>query len=335
MADLMSMQSGLLTEDQLKQKRSRERIAFIGGILAQFVWASNSIQLKTYKKFFPIAFSNNSIMFLRSLPIWVLGYILARRKGISIPSFNQIEHFYWFICRSFGNYFSVILYVMMLDYFRVSTCMCIMGCQPVLIIILSIFILNEKFYSRYLCGVLLCIGGTAIIVLNENTPSKSKDHANSDNKPIEIEQFGNIFIGIVLAIINLIVSSFSTIGLKVLCRDKMSVEVQNYYIGMFNSLPGLFMCFVEFHFGFSNFLYVIYALSNGFVFYMGNYCNTMALNDMPLSKYIPMTYLLTVFTFILGFTILREPVFFTDIIGSLIILSFQLYNVWVPLKKQY
>lgn len=43
MTDLMSRQSSLLTEDQLKQKRKRERIATIGGVLAQFVWASNSI----------------------------------------------------------------------------------------------------------------------------------------------------------------------------------------------------------------------------------------------------------------------------------------------------
>ena len=54
------------------------------GLIAQFVWAINSIQLKTYKKWFPEAYSNNSIVFWRSLPIWILGYYFCKYKNIQI-----------------------------------------------------------------------------------------------------------------------------------------------------------------------------------------------------------------------------------------------------------
>ena len=58
-----------------------------------------------------------------------------------------------------------------------------------------------------------------------------------------------------------------------------------------------------------------------------------ALSIMPINKFIPMNYLRVVFIFIFGFIILGEHVFFTDIIGSALIVGFQVYNVCYPVKK--
>ena len=58
-----------------------------------------------------------------------------------------------------------------------------------------------------------------------------------------------------------------------------------------------------------------------------------ALNIMPMNKFIPMNYLKVVFIFIFGFVILGEHVFFTDIVGSELIVGFPVYNVCSPVKK--
>ena len=83
-SDIYSVNSSELNDEMLAEKRKNERFAVIIGIASQFVWALNSIQLKTYNQFFPNDFSNNSLVFWRSLPIWALGFYLCKRKNIRI-----------------------------------------------------------------------------------------------------------------------------------------------------------------------------------------------------------------------------------------------------------
>ena len=115
----------------------------------------------------------------------------------------------------------------------------------------------------------------------------------------------------------------------------MSPDEQNYYLGMYNTLPALFFCIIEVHFGFGSILYILYAISNGlFVFYSGNYLQTVAMENMAVSKFMTITYMCTVFVFILGFVLLGEKIYITDIIGAGLIISFQLYNVYYPPGRQ-
>ena len=325
----ISIKSSLLNDSMLAQRRQKERHALFIGILSQLIWAFNGIQLKTYRTFFPDAFSNNSLVFWRSIPIWGLGYFFSKRNGKVIPAHSEIKHKFWFFSRSLGNYFAVILWISMMKYFRVSTCQCIAGCHPLLIIYLSVLILKETFYIRYLVGVFICILGTGIIVSNDKTEKKVSD----DTQTVVSTSSSNIFIGLMISIIYLIVCAFCTFGQKILCKQNMSGEVQNYYLGMYNTLPALLMVIIEGHAGLNNKWYVLYGLSNGFLFYCGNYYTAEALENIALSKFIPITYMCIIFIYILGFIILGEKVYFTDIVGSLVIMSFQLYNVWVPIKK--
>ena len=115
----------------------------------------------------------------------------------------------------------------------------------------------------------------------------------------------------------------------------MTADEQNYYLGMYNTLPALFFCIIEMHFGFSSILYILYAISNGFfVFYSGNYLQAVALQYMAVSKFMTITYMCTVFVFIFGFVLLGEVVYITDIIGAGLIISFQLYNAYYPPGRQ-
>jgi drug/metabolite transporter (DMT)-like permease len=253
-----------------------------------------------------------------------LGYFFCWKKGIRIKPLSSIKHKFWFVSRSFGNYLGIYLWIKILSYFRVSTSQVIAGCYPVLVIFLSILVLHEKFYFRYIISVFVCIFGSSLIVLNEKNPNASKIKLN-DNK----------LAGIFFASCHLLVSGFSNLGQKIQCKDNMSPDEQNYYLGMYNTLPALFFCIIERHFGFGSILYILYAISNGFfVFYSGNYLQTIAMEYMAVSKFMTITYMCTVFVFILGFTLLGEKIFITDILGAGLIISFQLYNIYYPPGRQ-
>ena len=323
-SDIYSVNSSELNDEMLVEKRKNERFSIIIGILSQFIWALNSIQLKTYKKFFPNDFSNNSLVFWRSLPIWVLGYYFCKHKNIRIKPISAIKYKFWFFMRSLGNYIIIYLWIQILNYLRVSTGQVISGCFPILVILLSIIILHEKFYFRYILGVLICIIGSAIIIMNEKNPEASKTQLNK-----------NIPLGVFFAMCHLVFYALNNLGQKILCKEHLSADEQNYYLGMYNTLPALFFCFIELHFGFENILYILYAISNGLLlFYLGNYLQTKALEYIAVSKFMPITYMNTVFVFILGFVLLHEKIFVTDILGAGLIIGFQLYNYHYPPGRQ-
>ena len=75
-------------------------------------------------------------------------------------------------------------------------------------------------------------------------------------------------------------------------------------------------------------------MSNGFIFYLGNYLTVICLKYIALSKYQPITYLALVFTFIIAGVILGEAIYFTDILGALFIVGFQFYNMKFPPQVQ-
>ena len=323
-SDIFSISSSRLDNEKLKDKRHREKIGALFGIISQFIWAINNIQLKTYKTFFPNEFSNNSLVFWRSLPIWILGYFFCWKKGIRIKPLSEIKHKFWFFIRSLGNYVIIFLWIKILSYFRVSTSQVIIGCHPVIVIYLSILILHEKFYFRYLISVFVCIFGSTLIILNERNPNASKIKLN-DNK----------LVGALFASCHLLMYSLANFAQKIQCKDNISGDEQNYYLGMYNTLPALFFCIIEMHFGFGSILYILYAISNGFfIFYSGNYLQTIALEYMAVSKFMTITYMCTVFVFIFGFVLLGEVVYITDIIGAGLIISFQLYNTYYPPGRQ-
>lgn len=318
----LSIKSSLLNDDLLKKRRQNEHFAIFLGVIAQFIWAINSIQLKTYQKFFPECYSDNSLVFLRSVTICLCGYLFTKKEGVEITPVSTIKHKFWFFASTAGNYLSIYFWVVFLSYFRVSTCTCISGCSPVFVLILSYFILKETFYLRYFIGIIICIIGTGIMVSNE----KKQDSENNEEMSLS-----SLILGCIIGFLIIVINSFWSFGQKIVCK-KINEHVLNYYLGLYNALPALVMMILENHFGFTNIGYVLYGLSNGLVFYSANYCNVKALEYIAISKFIVLTYLCTVFIFIFGFLILNEKVFFTDIIGSFIILGFQVYNVSIATK---
>lgn len=316
--------SDKLTYEQLLEKRRKERFGYIIGIISQFIWALNSIQIKTYEPWFPEAFSNNSLLLWRSIPIWILGYYFCHKKNVRIVPVREIKYKFWFFLRSFGNYIGVYLWVRMFSYLRVSTGQVITNCFPVIVIFLSIIILHETFYWRYITGVVICLIGSGLIVFNENKAGTKKLVVND-----------NIFAGIMFSLAHLLFEGLSCLGQKIMVKEKLSADLQNYYLGMYNTLPALFFCIIERHFGFSSIIYIVYAMSNGVcLFYLANYLQTVSLENLSAAKFMPVTYMCIVFIFILGFVLLHETVYFTDVVGAGMIIGFQAYNYYYPPGRQ-
>jgi drug/metabolite transporter (DMT)-like permease len=208
----------------------------------------------------------------------------------------------------------------MFSYLRVSTGQVITNCFPIVVIFLSVIYLHEKFYWRYVFGVIICLIGSGLIVLNEKKAGTKKLVVND-----------NLFAGIMFSLAHLLFEGLSCLGQKIMCIEKLEADLQNYYLGLFNALPALLFCLIERHFGLNDIYYVLYAISNGLcLFYLANYLQTISMENLSAAKFMPVTYMCIVFIFILGFLLLHETVYFTDAFGAGMIIAFQIYNYYFP-----
>ena len=316
--DLISERSSNMNTEQLLNRRKNEQFAYTLAIICQLLWAFNGVQMKTFRRYFPEVYSDNTVLFWRMLTATIIGYSICKYNNIHIQRHSELKHLNWFLLRNATGYIFIICWIKMYSYFRVSTISVIGGITPFLIIILSVFFLKEKFYMRYIYGVLICIFGSAIIIFNDRKPQSKGQILDS-----------NVFVGILFSIGNVSLVSLSCIGQKVLTKEGMEIDLQNFYFGLYNAVPAFIFSIIFGEFTF-NIKYILYVCSNGLVFYTANYVNTLSFKYIAISKLQPISYLCIVFTFILSAIILGEPVFFTDIVGAAIIICFQYYNYKNP-----
>ena len=257
--DLKSDASSQMSEEDLLNKRKNERFAYILGILTQFLWAINIVQIKTIRKYYPNEYTDNGVLFWRMLPVTIIGYIICKFNNIHIQTFSELKHLNWFLLRNAFTYIFIIAWIKMYSYFRVSTISVIGGTTPIIIIIFSVCLIGEKFYIRYLIGVLICILGSSIIIFNDRNPESKVQILND-----------NLFIGICLAISYVILLALSFIGSKVLTKEGMNIHLQTFYFSLFNVVPSLFIGIIIGELKLQNIIYILYVCSNGIIFYGAN-----------------------------------------------------------------
>ena len=73
------------------------------------------------------------------------------------------------------------------------------------------------------------------------------------------------------------------------------------------------------------------CILHGLFFYLYYICYNRALQLAQVNKIVVITYLQIVFVFILGNIFLGEKIYETDIIGTLLMLSYMIYNVLNPI----
>lgn len=234
-------------------------------------------------------------------------------------SFMEMKVKMWFLIRVVGIYFSFLFFLSSLLYLRAATTSCISSSNPLIVIFLSIFILKEKFYWRYLFGVIICFIGSAMILLNdktENTSSMKQDFKK-----------GTIYITL-----HVFTLSFVVFAQKICVNNNISSETMVFWTGATNFILAFLVGLLTNDFGL-DFIVIFMTFLNAIIFYFAQKVNDMALVIMDASKFAPTFYIQTLFVFILCAIFFKEKFVFSDLIGSLFIVSFHFYNAYSPIKS--
>jgi len=230
--------------------------------------------------------------------------------------------------RTVGNYSAFIALIMDMMYFRAATVASIGSMSPVVVIFFGVVLLKDKFHSRYIIGLVICFIGTIMIISNEssNSPSSSDSLSEKDDSNAT-----NMILGSFFGLIHVISIGVMVIGAKILTLDKMHLHVQVYFVGITNTICAIIQCILTGTFSFT-IPFFLFSLTNGTLFYLASYFLVESCKFVEVSKTSALPYLGTLTVFFLGVVILGEPLFFTDIVGSALILSYNIYSAKYPVS---
>lgn len=301
-----------------------EYIGMLLCVLSTFFQAFGAFYTKVIQRAYPTKFHTVPFLFLRSFMIVILASFHTWFCGLRILYPSEIPLKKWFIYRTNMNFFGMSFFTMSLWYLRASTAQIINSMNPILVLILSYFILKEPYYRRYAVGIIMCIIGSLLIILNERNPKKE------DAK--EISNFSDTLKGLGCGMCSLINVAFVIISNKILASNNVPINTQLFYVGVstmsYSTIFILFFGGVELDGG-----YLLMCMLHGVFFYLGNLSYNQALKRAPVSKLIIISYLQIVYVFILAYLFLHESIFFTDILGAGIMLSYMMYNAYNPIKE--
>ena len=318
------------SEENKKNILKKEHIGFFFVLSCYFIRSMNSILLKYIEEKYNEIFSSVSFMLIRSIFVSIFAFLHSRYNNEKILSWSEIKFKKHFFIRTNFHYFGLLFFVMALWYIRVSTVNIIDTLGPIISTYLSVLFLKEKFYPRYGVGIIICIIGAIIIINNEAKVSAEVKKDDSSN--INEKSSTRLIIGCSCILFSTIVCCFIDLANKVLAVNKIPVTTQLMYLGGFNILySGLYCLFTG---GFSwNCGYLLYTFIQGFLHYFGNVCLNSGMELIDLTKIAPVAYTKIVFVLIFGNLFLGEAVYFSDVIGAGLIISYTLYNFKYPIIK--
>ena len=189
-----------------------------------------------------------------------------------------------------------------------------------------------------------CLIGSLFIVLNERKGNNEADSESNSNKSIKDEKVneekkkyggfsvGTIF-GLILAFIDIFFVSTVELANKVLANNRVPIHTQVFYVAINTIGYSLIYLF------FTNQWYIcggyaILIFFQAILFYVGNFFFNAGLKYIDLAKSAPLSYTRVVFVLILGFIILGERVYWSDILGACLILGYMIYNLYFPIIPQ-
>lgn len=314
---------------------SRQNYGIFLLLICNCTRACNSLLIKYAQKKYYSIYHTIPFLFYRAIFLLFLSQIITTIKGEHILYPNEIKTKLFFFLRTNLNFFGVQFNISAIWYLRVATVLIIGSLNPLLTTFLSIIILKEKFYIRYLIGTVTCLIGSLFIVLNER---KGKNDAGSESgvKNEEIEEqkyggfsFGTIF-GLILAFIDIFFVSTVELANKVLVNNKVPIHTQVFYVALntiFYSL--IYLMFTHEWYITPGYAFIIFFQS--VLFYVGNFFFNAGLKYIDLAKSAAISYTRVVFVIILGFFILGENIYLTDLLGTSLIIGYMVYNLYFPI----
>jgi drug/metabolite transporter (DMT)-like permease len=303
---------------------NEENLGMIFSVISNFFIAFGTFWTKIVQINYPNDFKTIQFLFLRSISI--IFFALFHTYITKIPLVNPLtlKLKMWFFIRTNVNFFGVCAFTLCLWYLRSSTAQILFSLSPIIVFVLSYFILKEKLYWRYAAGTVICIIGSIFIISNEK---KSKETLGDKNK-----DFNDIFIGTSLGVINIFCVAFVVTANKILVNNKVPIGTQMLYVGI-----STFFYSVIFTLIFRDIClkagFLILCLFHGLFFYLGNFFANEAYKRIQISKVIIFNYLQIVFVIILSVIFLKEPIFFTDLLGFFLIIGYLIYNTLNPLPS--
>jgi drug/metabolite transporter (DMT)-like permease len=312
----------LMTKTQIP---NQENLGMIFSLISNFFIAFGTFWTKVVQMNYPNDFKTIQFLFLRSISI--IFFALFHTFITKVPLVNPLtlNQKFWFFIRTNVNFFGVCAFTLCLWYLRSSTAQILFSLSPIIVFVLSYFILKEKLYWRYAYGTVICIIGSIFIISNEK---KSKETSGEETKTLN-----DIIIGTTLGVINIFCVAFVVTANKILVNNKVPVGTQMLYVGI-----STFTYSIIFTLIFRDVClkpgFLILCLFHGFFFYLGNFFANEAYKRIQISKVIIFNYLQIVFVIILSLIFLKEPIFLTDFLGFGLILGYMLYNTLNPLPNK-
>ena len=312
-----------------------EIIGFCFVLLCNFTRAINGLLMKYIEKSYPEYFETIPFLFIRAIMIITLALSTSYLTKEKILRPNEIQFKLPFLIRTNFNFFAVSLYTISIWYLRVSTVQIISSLNPIIVTYLSVIILKEKFYKRYIVGIIVCLLGSLIIIDNE----KKEDNEVKMKKEIisdEIKKEGftkGMIKGILCCFGSTLINCAVDICNKVLAKNKIPITTQLLYLGIFTFMYSfIYILFVQ-RFKYC-IPYILLTFLQGTLFYIANTAFNYGIQRIDLSKAAPVSYTKVVFVLLLGGVLLGEHVYFSDFIGAGLIISYMLYNMKYPLVQK-
>jgi drug/metabolite transporter (DMT)-like permease len=291
--------------------------------LSAIFFGISNVHLKQIQRFDD--YDIYSFAFWRYFFLTVFIWAFMQFKKIELFDVRKVEHRFWFFIRTFGLFLSYFSFMTSLEYIRVSTANCFVCLNPVVVVILSTFILKEKFHIRYLIGIAICFIGVLFIVKNEG---RNQMINNQDKDEFNVLY---IIIGVFWSVLNLCVIGTSTVASKFLFKENINQENQCFYLGVSNFIVSFFSVVLKRHLNY-RIIFILSSSVNSVIFLTAMFLLVLSVKGVDLNKTTPLNYLSLIVVTVLGVMFLGESLYATDILGSLIILGYNIYNSYYPIK---
>ena len=317
--------------EQATSKPLKSEYYYLGiNVLSVITNGINHFHVKYMKQSIGEGYDEYSFTIWRCLFILMVNYCFMRFKNETMTPFSQLKTNIWFWVRVIIQFVPLQPMLMLISFFRVSTATCFISMAPLAIVVMSCMLLGEKFFMRYIYGIFICFGGVLLIVMNE----KKEGSTGEDTKVKDSPTLYTLVCGFLCGCAQLLAVAVHRVSSKVLVKQKIDMNTQLMYpsfaciVLSFIFIP---LCGREFKCGF---WLIFHSGLNCLIWLLSTILILVSFKGIELVKTTAIGYLNIVTVFILGVLFLGETIYLTDVLGSLLILGFNIYNTMYPPKDE-
>ena len=182
-----------------------------------FFQAFGTFYTKIMQRVYPNDFHTIQFLLIRALMLLCLAFFHSYYTKHKIEKFFELKQKFWFFIRTNVNFFAVSTFTMSLWYLRTSTAQILSTLTPLVVLVLSYFVLKEKLHLRYLVGTLMCLTG-----------GNNNNKYNKNNYFISVKSLIGVDFGLIICVAMALVN----VSNKILVKNKILIVPQMLYFGI-------------------------------------------------------------------------------------------------------